>query len=444
MRATVLHTNDLHGRVEQLARIATLVRRIRQASPWPVVYVDAGDVEETTNRLSNLTKGVAMQPLLAEAGCQAACVGNAVWLRYGAQALADHAAAASFPLLLSNLAPVGGVQPSAIIDGVGFVGVTDAFRDFLQMGDYGLSPLDEVETVRQHARDLRRRGARRVAVLSHLGLGEMAGRRGDRISDRELAAALTGEIDLIIGGHSHDLLPGGERVADVLIAQAGSLGEHLGRIEIDGSDLRASLVAVGEDVPPDRGLLQAAADAEAHLAASLNEVIAHLDRPLDASWIADVLRQRMDADVGLATAGAALDRTLPRGALLRGDLWDACRSTGNPGVVAMTGEQLLHVIERGADPSFQQTTAGPLRGRPRGPLHVASPGDVAAGRTYLVAGTDWELEPYGGMVEPDWSLHVRYDFPTILREAVEQHLRELSPAAEASRIDPSEAEHPVV
>jgi 2',3'-cyclic-nucleotide 2'-phosphodiesterase (5'-nucleotidase family) len=94
-RITILHTNDLHGRVEQLARVATLVRRIRAETAHAVLYVDAGDFEETTNRLSNLTKGTAMQPILSSAGCQAACVGNAVWLRYGAQVVADHAAAAS-------------------------------------------------------------------------------------------------------------------------------------------------------------------------------------------------------------------------------------------------------------------------------------------------------------------------------------------------------------
>lgn len=32
------------------------------------------------------------------------------------------------------------------------------------------------------------------------------------------------------------------------------------------------------------------------------------------------------------------------------------------------------------------------------------------------------LEPVGGLVEPGWPLNPRYDVPTILREAIEQHL----------------------
>jgi 2',3'-cyclic-nucleotide 2'-phosphodiesterase (5'-nucleotidase family) len=423
MHLTLLHTNDLHGHVEQLARIATLVERIRGEADHPVVYVDAGDLEETTNGLSNLTKGVAMQPVLAAAGCQAACVGNAVWLRYGTHVLSDHAAAAPFPLLLANLAPVAGVQATALIDGIGFVGVTDAFRDFLDTADYGVEPLDEVETVRRHARELRAAGAERVVVLSHLGLGDMADRRGAGSSDRERADALAGVIDLIVGGHSHDALPEGEWRSGVLIAHAGNFGEHLGRIDIRGDELRASLIPVTEDIPCSPRVLETEEREQRKLDATLDEVIAELDVPLDARWIAGAVRRRMGADVGLATSGAAIDRPLPTGPLRRRDLWEACHSTGNPGVVSMTGTQLAAMIEKGADPAFQRTTPRALRGRERGLLAVAGPAQLDPVRSYLVAGTDWELESYGGMVDADWGLEARYDFPIILREAIEEDLR---------------------
>jgi 2',3'-cyclic-nucleotide 2'-phosphodiesterase (5'-nucleotidase family) len=155
MRVTLLHTNDIHGRIEGLARIATLVERIRAETPHRVIYVDAGDVEDKTVRLSNLTNGVAMHRLLSAAGCEVSAVGNAVWLLHGTQVLAAQARAASYPLLLANLVPVEGVQATALIDGVGFVGVTDPFRSFLDRGiDYGLEVLDEVEAVRRGAREL--------------------------------------------------------------------------------------------------------------------------------------------------------------------------------------------------------------------------------------------------------------------------------------------------
>ncbi len=64
-RFIILHTNDLHGRIEGLTRIATLIDQIREANPdIAVLYFDAGDSEEHSARLSNLTKGIAMYRLL--------------------------------------------------------------------------------------------------------------------------------------------------------------------------------------------------------------------------------------------------------------------------------------------------------------------------------------------------------------------------------------------
>jgi 2',3'-cyclic-nucleotide 2'-phosphodiesterase (5'-nucleotidase family) len=424
MRLTLLHTNDIHGRVDGLARVATLVERIRAETPHRVIYVDAGDVEETTTRLSNLTKGTAMHRLLSAAGCEVAAVGNAAWLRYGPQVIPDHARAASYPLLLANLTPVEGVQATALIDRVGFVGVTDPFRSFLDNSvDYGLRALDEVEAVQQGAKELRERGAELVVCLSHLGYRRVAGNLEVATTDPELAERVQGEVDVIVGAHSHDLLPEGERVGSVVITQAGKFAEHLGRIDIVDGEVNASVIRVGDDLPPHPRVLEEVAAAEAALDASLDEIVAELDTPLDAQWIAEMLRQRMGAEIGLATSAVVLDYPLPAGPLRRGDLWEACHSTANPAVTELNGEQLAHMIEFGNDPEFQQTTDGPLRGKPRGPLHVAGEAtSLDPGRTYLVAATDYELERYGRLVGDDWQLSIRYDFPTIIREAVEERL----------------------
>jgi 2',3'-cyclic-nucleotide 2'-phosphodiesterase (5'-nucleotidase family) len=420
MQLTILHTNDLHGRVDALARIATLVAEIRAETPHRVIYVDAGDVEETTTRLSNLTKGVAMHRLLSAAGCEVACVGNAAWLRYGTQVVAEHAAASSYPLLLANLEPVAGTVPSVLMGDVGFVGVTDPFRSFLAGFDFGIRALDEVEVVRTHARRLRAEGAALVVVLSHLGFEPPE--QLDVLDDRGLAAALEGDVDVIVGAHTHHLLPHGEWIGGVLVTQAGEYGEHLGRIEIDADRIEATVLAVPADTPVHPAVVRTAGEVEAALDASLDETVAVLDAPLDAQWIAEMLRERMDAEVGLVTSRAALDRPLPSGPLRRGDLWEACHSTANPGLVELSGERLLRMLVRGNDPEFQQTTAGPLRGAARGPLCVAGGDEIDPEKTYRVAATDFEFEPYGGLVEGDWDLSVRYDFPTIVREAIEERL----------------------
>ena len=422
MRLTLLHTNDVHGEIEALARVATLVERIRAETPHPVVFVDCGDVEETTQRISNLTKGVAMHRLLSAAGCEAAAVGNAAWLRYGTQVLADQARAASYPLLLANLHPVEGVHETALLGGVGFVGVTASFADYYreEAWVFGVEALDEVETVRRCAADLRARGAGFVVCLSHLGLDVPDA----RIDDRRLAPAVAGHVDLILGAHTHDLLPEGEWIDGVLVAQAGSHGTHLGRVDVEDGDPRASVLPVPADLPPHPPVLAEAARIEPELDAHLDEVVGELDRPLDGVWVAEMLRQRMDAEVGIVTEAVVLNGTLPPGPVSRRELYELSDSGANAGVSTISGERLRRMIEIGTDPAFAATTRGPLRGRPRGPLHVAGidPAAIDPDRDYVVAATDWELERYGGLVDPEWRLPHRSDFPTIVREAIEEAL----------------------
>ena len=421
-RLVLLHTNDIHGRIEGLARVATLVASIRAEEDADVLYLDAGDIEETTVRVSNLTKGVAMHTILTAAGCDVATVGNGAWLRYGMQVITEQADTAGYPLLLANLAPVEGVQPSVLLRAgdwqIGVIGITDPFLRLLGGFDFGIESLEPLPLVRELARELRTRGAELVVLLSHVGYeNEFLG-----YDDRTLARDLAGDVDLVIGAHSHTLLPEGERVGDVLVTQAGSYAEHLGRIDVAEDGVTASVLPVPADTPLHAGVLAAAAAAERELREHLDEVIAVLDVSLDSSFVAEVYRERMGAEIGLATELVTLDAPLPAGTIRRGELWEVCHSSGNPGVVELTGAQLLAMIERAADPEFQASTAGSLRGKPRGRLFVAGPPEIEPGETYRVAASDWELEAYGGMVDPAWDLKPVYDFPTIVREAVEDSL----------------------
>lgn len=50
--------------------------------------------------------------------------------------------------------------------------------------------------------------------------------------DRILAETLP-EIDLIIGGHTHVVLPDGIQVGKTLIVQGGARGQFVGRIEVE-------------------------------------------------------------------------------------------------------------------------------------------------------------------------------------------------------------------
>jgi len=417
---TLLHTNDIHGHEDRIAQIATLVRREKAESPHTVLYLDAGDVEETTNRLSNLTKGSAMHRLLGQTTCDAATVGNASWLRYGPGVLTEHSRVAPYPLLLANFDPVSGPVPSVLLGDVGVFGLTASFRNMFTNIDWGFTALDELEVARSCARDLRSQGAKLVVFLSHLGLETPA----ESWDDRRIATELQGDVDVIVGAHSHDLLRDGEWVGRVLITQAGAYGAHLGRIEVDGGAMTASVEAIPDDTEAHSAVAEEAALIEAEVEVTLAEELGRVEAPLDAAWIAEMLRRRMGADVGLFAEGLVLG-VLPPGVVTRGALWDASETAANPGVATLTGAQLADLVDRGNSPELVESTPRPLRGRRRGRLAVAGidPDVIDPQRAYRVAATDWELDSYGGYALAEWGLRLRYDFPTIVREAIEEDLR---------------------
>lgn len=455
-RLVVLHSNDIHGRVDALARIATLVEQARaSAGSAAVLYVDAGDVEDTTERLSNLTKGVALHRLLRVAGCQAVAVGNGTVIRYGVEPLVDQAAAGGYPQLAANLwrdgALVPGVQGRVLLDvegiRVGLIGLTPTTWRDLYEDALGVDLPDELPLVREHADALWAEGAELVVLLSHVGIER----------DRDLAAELDGEITLVVGSHTHTLLERGERIGSVMIVQAGEFGTHLGRVEIDLDGERPRLVeARAEPVPtetPQHPAVRAELETiEAELVAWLAEPVGELSGPLELAYdrecaavafVADVVRKRMNAEIAVVTAGVALVGSLPGGRLTRGELYEACPSPGVSSVTTMTGSQLVEIVRRGLDPARAAEQIRSLRGVPRGLGHVSG-GEVRDGtlwidgarvdpaRNYRVAGTDWELGTYGGYADPDWNLEVVYDGTTIIREAIEDHFRR------HPRVDPPE------
>jgi 2',3'-cyclic-nucleotide 2'-phosphodiesterase (5'-nucleotidase family) len=446
----ILHTNDIHGRVEGLARVATLVQQIRADNPGtPVLYFDLGDVEEPSRRLSNVTKGAGMHRLLNAAGCDAAVAGNGAWLRYGPQVLAEHGAAARYPLLLANLRtsdgkPLAGVQPTCLLEAgsvrLGLIGVTTDTAEWLSFFD--LSAVPAPALIRELGASLRQDGADAILLLSHMGLP----------ADLELAAGLQENVTAVLGGHTHNLLPEGERVGRVMVAQAGQYAEHLGRLDLswDREQLtvaQASVITVTENFLPSPVVVTEAAVVEAECEHYLAESIGELAEPLDfaanrecgvGNLMADMLRLRMGGEVAMVAAGHAFTGPLPAGPLTRGMLWDVCNTTANPALVEMSGTQLVALVTKGLDLAFAADRPHTLRGHPRGLLHLSGAtvhdGQVQIGgqpvaptAIYRVAGSDWEFESYGGYTNASWELRPRYEVPTILREALEEYLAAHSP-----------------
>jgi 5'-nucleotidase len=459
-RLTILHTNDLHARIEQLPFISAMVRRIREevANQGGLTLLwDAGDAEDRLLLESDVTKGVAIARILSAVGYDAVALGNSAGVTYGPDNVANLARAASYPILAANLVwsktgqPVEGLTPYQLQDlgpvRLGLVGLTATSDFYPTFGARSYQPQSIVSELTQH---LRERGATVIAVLSHLGLG----------GDKDLAQSVGG-IDLIVGGHSHDLLEEPLVLNGALIVQAGSNGSHLGRVDLTvdsaSGQIRsreASLLPV-DTSEVDAKVVQAIEDQVQEVQQLLGRFVGQTVSFLDLNYfqecalgnfLADVLRERMQTELAFVVTGM-LDEAIREGPITFGDLCRAASSTANPGRTELTGQEILDVLNYSLRPEVAQDRPDPMRGNPQGILQVSGlqvqhdpygdpneqvvavlvenePLDLA--RVYSVASTDWELGHLTEYTHLDPG-QVTYDVPTILREAMEEYLAEHSP-----------------
>lgn len=437
----ILHWNDVHGRFEGLARLAGHARRIRTAADHPVLVLDGGDVEDAGVRLSALSYGVAGWRLLRAAGVDAAVSGNGGLLRYGPALLPRYAEALGSPPLVCDLETESGEVPagaaaSRMLDAgplrVGVVGITDYYP---QYDAFGLRERGRVTAVRREAERLRRDGADVVVLLSHAGINH----------DRGLSWSLRGVVDLVVGGHTHDVLTEGDRNQGVPIAQAGCYAEHLGRVvlEVDDDGVRVTdmrLEPVAASDPADPTVLAELAACERDLEDWLAEQVGHLDRaaPHDLFGVSDVARLAAAAllsdrpgDLAVLIAAHFQDG-LPGGTVTRGHVWASTSSPGNPATATLTGAELRGMLEIGRSEEYAARAPRTFRGRPFGALQVLGvdldgPWPSVGGapieddRRYRVTGTDLELSAYGGLLRND-PVDLQVYPEQILPEVLESYL----------------------
>jgi len=238
VQLTILHVNDTHGQLETkgnsggIARLATKLDDIRTAcSDQPVLLLHAGDILSRGDALTRRTRGAANFALMNHLQFDALTPGNGEYYD-GVANLQARIAQAKFPTLSANvkLKSTGRClsKPYVIID-AGGVKVAILGLCFVRTDLPSAAPLevaDPILVARAFVEELRKKRADVVVLLTHLGF----------LDDIRLAAQVPG-IDLIVGGHSHNVLPNGHLVrgpdgADVLIVQAGDYYRYLGRVDL--------------------------------------------------------------------------------------------------------------------------------------------------------------------------------------------------------------------
>ena len=252
---TVLHTNDVHSYIDPfpadhprnanmggVARRAALIETIRKENP-NVLLLDAGDIFQGTPYF-NYYGGELEFKLMSMMKYDASAIGNHDFDN-GLQGLYAQLPHASFDFIsanydFKNTVMDSFVKPYKIFDKkgikVGVFGLGVELQGLVDKKMYGETVYhDPVAIAQDMVRILKQeQKCDLVICLSHIGYSYK--NEPNKICDLKLAA-LTKDIDLIIGGHTHTFLDKPTVMKnlegkDVLVNQVGCYGINLGRIDV--------------------------------------------------------------------------------------------------------------------------------------------------------------------------------------------------------------------
>ena len=443
-RLTILHTNDLLGRLLPapyfdeaerggLARLAHLVKEERSSRPGSTLILDGGDALGDSP-LSEVDAGRTMVRLMSEMGYDAMVTGNHEF-DYGLDSLRTRAGEANFEVLGANVRALSDTTtPFSSFALVKRAGMQIALMGLLSRQSLTVinpvkSPL-AIEDPHAALKGLLEGPAGQAdlrVVLAHMGAREAL----------DLVRAFP-EVDLCIaGGFARESGKGSGEHA-VRLARGGYLvttpggGAFLGRVDLlirreSGSvvlaDVQPRLLPVSPQLPRDP---IAASLIDAHVAAVSRiqgRQIGSTDSPIPdtAEWVADLIRTRLDVEVSVINQGTLRNITLD-GDIGLGTLARLVRYDDNLVRTELSGGRLAEMAASSSarDPGGQRLVfsgydpqTDMIGGRPL----VQEELYQVATTSYLASGGDGYLTGAGlRVVEPaDW---------LTLRRMLEEHIRD--------------------
>ncbi len=368
---TILHTNDTHGhllpfsypssvppgselaQVEErtniggIARRVTLVKNLREQlekQGTTVWLVDAGDFSDGTS-FSTEYHGEADAAAMNAAGYTFGALGNHEF-NYSLSRLKTIIGIFRYPILCANAIEDSTGRPLARPFEIRQVGplkigvfglVTRSTNGYPATRE-GVTISDEIEASRGMVKALRPE-ADIVIALSH---------SGEKV-DEQIAAAVP-EVDVIVGGHSHSRIPGGEivwhsdelkadEVNGTVVVQAHQWGGELGRLDLlfgknahgawHVERYHAWLIPVTSNIPEDPSVASVVEHYWKPIAARYKEVIGQAmadfvergDDLTNYNLVADAVRETYKTDFDLENMGG-VRAPLAKGPITRGDLVD--------------------------------------------------------------------------------------------------------------------------
>ena len=238
-KTVILHSNDVHGRLDGYAHMTALKERFLSAGA-EVYMVDAGDFSQGTIYVSS-SKGASAVTMMNAAGYDVVTLGNHEF-DFGYEQLVKNLNHAAFKVICADVYvdETGETiyDPSVLIETksglkLGFFGMeTPETATKVNPGlikEISFATFDDLYASAQLAIDgLKEQEADIIIGLTHLGVDEESAANGYRSLD--LLEKVDG-VDFLIDGHSHTVMTSGEN--DQPIASTGTAFANIGVIVID-------------------------------------------------------------------------------------------------------------------------------------------------------------------------------------------------------------------
>lgn len=286
---TILHTNDIHGRmIEENDRVIGMAKlKALKEQQQPDLMVDAGDAFQGLP-VSNLSKGEEMAKAMNEVGYDAMAVGNHEF-DFGYDQLKKLEGILNFPLLSANVYKDGKLafKPSTVVNenglNYGIIGVTtpETATKTSPEGIVGVTFADPLESVKREMTKLNNQ-VDAFVVLSHLGIDPSTQQkwRGDYLMQQLNAVKDFKHPIVVIDGHSHTVLEQGRTFGKDVLAQTGTALANVGKVTFDVKDgqlsnVKAALINVKDvgDLTPNAALKKQLDKANADYLEATSEVI---------------------------------------------------------------------------------------------------------------------------------------------------------------------------
>ena len=378
----IFHINDIHSRFEELAKIATGIKKYKDFNS---ILLDAGDNADFMRIETEGTQGEISSAILNEIGFHARIFGN----NEGFAGIVNGkiiAESSKCEVLTCNIYDIEGnklnfLKDAAIIEinniKILLIGVTassPSYNEFYKLAN--MITKDPIKEINRVLSNYKKQEFNLIILISHLGL------KFDKIITKEFPS-----INIIIGGHSHIALKEPTLLNNTIICQAGNYGEYLGILDIELDDdhsikdFKGTLIS-SKNFSPDPIIVEIIKDYSKKANKYMSKPLFYLKNALPHSlteenplsnFLADSLRDIFQTDLGIINSGI-LNNGLEKGVISKLLLLETSPSPLNPTYFELKGVDIRKSLEKSLikEIQIQDGSGAGFRGKFLGNLAVSN------------------------------------------------------------------------